>query len=158
MAQTAHAAVDGEIGFVTGGIVAEAADAVLAGGHLESSALEVGVEAVPDDDVGARNSGLLEALADGFDEHGTGGIAAAGEALDFQADYFAGAGDALPGLDGGIGVIDGLDGAVEHAEETGGIGGQGPGAGGQGGIAGDDDFRFGWDGGEGGERAGKTGA
>ena len=151
--ETAHAAIDGEVGFVTGGIVADVADAILAGGDGETGALEVGVEAVPDDDIGARNAGLLEAFADGIDEHGAGGIAAAGEAVDFQADHFGGAGDALPGCDGGIGVVERLDGAVEDGEETGGIGGGGAG-GAKGGVAGDDDSRFCGDGGGGGERGG----
>jgi len=38
--ETADAAIDGEIGFVTGGIVADVADAILAGGDGETGGLE----------------------------------------------------------------------------------------------------------------------
>ncbi len=80
----------------------------------EAGAFQVGVQAVPDDDVLRRNSGLLQPLADGFHQHGAGGSAPAGEAVHLQADHFAGPHDLLPGVQRRIAAVERLDGAVEQ--------------------------------------------
>ena len=59
--------------------------------------------AVPDDDVGGLDAGLLQALADGVDEFDVGGDAAAAEGIHFQTDGVARTRDMAPCGDGVFG-------------------------------------------------------
>jgi hypothetical protein len=107
-----------EVALISQDVVAERAYAAGGGRDAESRAFEIVVEAIPDDDVPRGNAGLLEALADCFDQSDARGRAAARQAVHLQADNFVRPRNLFPGLDGGGTLVERLHGAIEQGEQA----------------------------------------
>ena len=88
---------------------------------MKAGALKFAGVAVPDDDIGGLDSGLLQALADGRDELNVGGDPAPAKRIHLQAHSLARMNQPSPGINRGQRMLlaeESLHGAIQEAGEA----------------------------------------
>src|ERR1022692_1587557 len=113
----ANTAMRDQLWFVIDTIGAEALHTVPACRYMESSVFQFVAVAVPDHDVVRLDSGLLQPLANGFDER-VAAESASSQCIHFQAHRFTRPDQLVPCFDGIIAVEKSLHGAIQEAQHS----------------------------------------
>ena len=112
----AHAAIRDQFLFVIDPIGAEALKAVSAHRQMESSVFHFVAVAVPYHDIAGLDSGLLQPLANGFDELKVGGDSAPPQNIHLESHRFTRTDQFPPRLDRMVPVEKSLHGAIQQAQ------------------------------------------